>query len=81
MKKALILCFYADCEDYDLDNLYEMPVNELYNLAKKGVENGTADIYTIDEFCRDINYGEDCLTNYYVFPHYVDNIEYLGWRK
>ena len=81
MKKALILCFFVDCEDYDLDTLEHSSSDVLYGLAKDGVEKGTADIYTIDEFCRDINYGEDCLTNYYVFPHYVDNIEYLGWRK
>ena len=81
MKKTLVLCFYADCEDYDVDNLYEMSEDELYNLAKEGVENGTADIYTLAEFCSSINYGEDCLTNYYTFPYYVNSKEYNKWSK
>lgn len=81
MKKALVLCFYADCEDYTPDMLCEMTEDERYNLAKKGVENGTSDIYTLEEFCMDITNGYDCLSNYYTFPHYVDEDEYKSWMK
>jgi hypothetical protein len=81
MKKALILCFHVDCEDYDLDTLEYSSSDVLYGLAKDGVEKGNADIYTLDEFCDDINHGQDCLSNYYTFPIYVDTLEYMGWKK
>ena len=81
MKKALILCFYADCEDYDLSMLESLSDDVRYGLAKDGVEKGTADIYTLTEFCQDINYGEDCLSNYYTFPIYVEEDEYNEWSK
>ena len=81
MEKALILCFFVDCEKYDCYNLSNMTEDERYALAKEGVENGTADIYTLDEFCSSINYGEDCLSNYFVFPYYVDEEQYNSWCK
>ena len=47
MKKALILCFFVDCEKYDCQDLNNMDDVERYYLAINGVDNGTADIYTI----------------------------------
>ena len=81
MKKALILCFNVDYEDYDLDTLEHSSEDVLYGLAKDGVEKGKADIYTLDEFCYSINYGQFHISNYYTFPIYVDILEYMGWKK
>lgn len=81
MKKALVLCFSSDCEDYDLDTLNSVSDETLYGLAKDGVKNGNADICTLEDLCASINYGEDCFSDYYTFPIYVEESEYNEWSK
>lgn len=81
MKKALVLCFYVDCEDYDLNTLKCLSDDALYGLAKDGIEKGTTDIYTLAEFCLDINCDKDRLSNYYTFQIYVEEKEYEQWSK
>lgn len=79
MKKALMLLFSVD--NFTLDVLDEMTSEERFETAKKGVENGNADIYILGEFCGEINNGFDTLTEYYVYPHYVEEEEYWKWAK
>ena len=79
MKKAVILMF--SIYTYDIDKLTDKTDDELYDLAKAGVEDGDCGIEVIEEFCSDINDGEDCLSLYYVFPVYLEENEYDEWRK
>ena len=79
MKKALVLCFAVD--NYTLDELDGMTAEERYNEAKNNLENGETDIYTLADFCCGVNNGEDVLTEWFVYPHYIEEEEYKSWYK
>jgi hypothetical protein len=79
MKKALVLCFSVD--KYTQEIFREMTSEELYEEAKTNLESGETDIYTLEDFCFDINNGEDVLTEWFVYPHYIEEDEYKSWYK
>ena len=79
MKKTVILMF--DVDAYNLNELTEKTDDELYAIAKEDVKFGCCDIEVVEEFCSDINNGVDCLSNYFVFPVYLDEREYEKWLK
>ena len=79
MKKALVLCFSVD--KYTQDIFREMTSEELYEEAKANIESGDTDIYTLTDFCCGINNGEDVLTEWFVYPHYIEEEEYKSWYK
>ena len=80
MKKALVLLFSVD--DFNFVELENMTTEKRYLLAKQNiVDNGSTDIYTLGEFCRDLNNGDLWMENWFAYPHYVDDAEYEEWRK
>jgi hypothetical protein len=76
-KKPLIVLFGVG--EYSLDELRDMSPAEKLDAAKSNLD--CCDIYTTEDFCASINNGEDCLTEYYVYPVYVDETEYNKWWK
>ena len=79
MKKALVLLFSVD--DYNVVELDNMTNDERYKLAKENISNGGTDIYTLGEFCGDLNNEDFWMENWFVYPHYVDEDEYEEWYK
>ena len=79
MGKSLILLF--DVDEYDLAEINAMSPDKRYKTAQKGVNKGTCDIYTVEDFCSSLNNGEDCLTAYWVLPCLVSELEYEKWWK
>ena len=77
--KAIILLF--DVNEFNILDLYKITNEERYALAKENVSNGTTDIYTLDEFCGDLNNEEVWMENWFAYPHYVDEEEYKKWYK
>ena len=79
MGKTLILLF--DVDEYDLADMKDLSPAKRLEKAKKGVNKGTCDIFTVEDFCNSLNNGDDCLTTYWVLPCWVSEEEYEKWRK
>lgn len=79
MAKALVLLFSVD--DFNVVELDNMTNEERYKLAKEKLSNGSTDIYTLGEFCGDLNNEDLWMENWFAYPHYVDENEYEEWYK
>lgn len=79
MAKALVLVFSAG--NFNVVELDNMTNEERYSLAKENISNGSTDIYTLGEFCGDLNNEDLFIDNWFVYPHYVDEDEYEKWYK
>lgn len=79
MEKALVLLF--DVDEFNIVDLDNMTNEERYALAKENVSNGTTDIYTLGEFCGNLNNENLWMENWFSYPHYVDEDEYKKWYK
>ena len=77
MEKALVLLFSVD--DFNVVELDDMSNEQRYTLAKENVSNGSTDIYTLGEFCGDLNNEDLVMENWFAYPHYVDEDEYEEW--
>lgn len=77
--KSVILLF--DVDEFSIVDLDEMTNEERYALAKENISNGTTDIYTLGEFCGELNNENLWMENWFVYPHYVDEDEYKKWYK
>lgn len=77
--KAVILLF--DVDRFNVAELDEMSSQERYALAKEKIYIGISDIYTLGEFCGDLNNDVLTMANWFVYPHYVDEEEYKKWYK
>ena len=80
MKKALVLSFNKNF--FEKENLDKLTADDdRLNAALDGMENGTCDIQTIEDFLSDINNGIDNLALWYCYVHYVDESDYNDWAK
>ena len=80
MQKPLLLLFSVD--SFERDELEALTSQELFDKAIANVEYGRCDIYTIDDFCEDVNNEwTDVLTSWWMFNHYVDEEIYNQWYK
>lgn len=79
MEKALVLLF--DVGEFNIIDLDNMTNGKRYKLAKKNISNGSTDIYTLVEFCGDLNNEDLYMENWFAYPHYVDDDEYKKWYK
>lgn len=80
MQIPLILLFSVDC--FERDELEKLTSQELFDKAVANVDNGSCDIYTLDDFCEDVNNEwTDVLTSWWMFNHYVDEEIHNQWYK
>ena len=79
MEKALVLVFYVG--KFNIIDLDNMTNEERYKLAKENISNGSTDIYTLGEFCGDLNNEDLYMEEWFAYPHYVDEEEYNQWYK
>ena len=78
-KKALVLMFSVD--NFTLDELDGLSPEARYQRAVEGVSDGVCDIYTLGDLCGDINNEYDYFGEWFAYPCYVDEDEYLKWMK
>lgn len=76
---ALVLLF--DVSEYDRDKLMKKTPDDLYGMAQQGVVYGKCDIYTLEDFCEDINDENDCFEAWFAYPYYTEKSEHDQWYK
>lgn len=77
--KPVMLLFDAD--RFNVAELDNMTSEERYKLAKEKIYIGITDIYTLGDFCGDLNNDILIMAAWFAYPHYVDEEEYKRWYK